>query len=199
MRCRAKERKSTNNSIIIAIESTLGHIYTNMTFGLFTNIAPVGSLEHIYIYVPSSDERFSPGLQHLVLTGCSLLGTRHPVITGSSVVGYSTSGSHRVFLAGYSSSGSHRVFRCPVLHIRFSPGLPLPGTPHPVLTRSSDAGPLYPIRRDQDPNKLPLHSGMGCLVNPIRFWHASSLSGVSILFSICDPFSSVWIFVSTNS
>ena len=64
-------------------------------------------------------------------------------------------------------------------------------------------GPLYsspdPIRRDRFPNNLPLHSGMGCLVSLIRFRHASSLSGVSTLVSISDPFSSVWIFVSTNS
>ena len=38
---------------IIIIKFSLGHIYTNMTFGLFTNIAPVDSLEHICIYVPS--------------------------------------------------------------------------------------------------------------------------------------------------
>ena len=80
----------------------------------------MGSQKHIYIYVPSSGERFSPGLRH-------------------------------------------------------------------------------PIRRDRDPNKLPLHSGMGCLVSPICFRHASSLFGVSTLVSISDPFSSVWIFVSTNS
>jgi hypothetical protein len=36
-----------------SFEFALGHIYTNMTFRLFTYIAPVGSLEHIYIYVPS--------------------------------------------------------------------------------------------------------------------------------------------------
>ena len=57
----------------------------------------------------------------------------------------------------------------------------------------------HPIRRDRNPNKLPLHFGMGCLSNPILFRHASSLSGVSTLVSISEPFSSVWIFVSTNS
>ena len=55
------------------------------------------------------------------------------------------------------------------------------------------------IRRDMFPNKLPLHSGMGCRASPIRFRHASSLSGVSTLVSMSDPFSVVWIFVSTNS
>ena len=38
---------------IIYIKFSLGHIYTNMTFRLFTNIASVNSLEHICIYVPS--------------------------------------------------------------------------------------------------------------------------------------------------
>ena len=40
-------------TLIISIKFALGHIYTNMTFGLFTNIALVGSLKHICIYVPS--------------------------------------------------------------------------------------------------------------------------------------------------
>ena len=74
---------------------SLSHIYTNMTFGLFSHIAPGGSLEHIHIFVPSSRSgRLPPGLQ---------------------------------------SSGSR------------------------------------PIRRDLFPNKLPLHSGMGCHASPIRF------------------------------
>ena len=58
---------------------------------------------------------------------------------------------------------------------------------------------LTSIRRDLFPNKLPLHSGMGCRCNPICFRHAPSLSGVSTLVSMSDPFSVVWIFVSTNS
>ena len=67
----------------------LGHIYTNMIFGLFTNIAPVGPLGHIYIYFPSYGERFSPGLQRSVLTGSSLPGTHIPsggteILTGTS-------------------------------------------------------------------------------------------------------------------
>ena len=42
----------------------LSHIYTHMTFGLFTHIAPRGSLEHILICVPSSQSgRLPPGLQ----------------------------------------------------------------------------------------------------------------------------------------
>ena len=58
---------------------------------------------------------------------------------------------------------------------------------------------LTTIRRDMFPNKLPLHSGMGCRSSPICFRHAPSLSGVSALVSMSDPFSVVWIFVSTNS
>ena len=38
------------------------------------------------------------------------------------------------------------------------------------------------------PNKLPLHSGMECRSNPICFRHACSLSGVSTLVSMSDPF-----------
>ena len=49
---------SCNNATIMATTLpklfALGHIYSNMNLGLFTNIAPMGSLEHIYIYVPSS-------------------------------------------------------------------------------------------------------------------------------------------------
>ena len=67
----------------------LSHIYTNMTFRLFTNIAPMDSQKHIYEYVPSSGEHSSPGMHHPALAG------------------HSSSGSHRAFLAGYSSSGSH--------------------------------------------------------------------------------------------
>ena len=58
---------------------------------------------------------------------------------------------------------------------------------------------LTSIRRDLFPNKVPLQSGMGCRTSPIRFRHASSLSGISTLVSISDPFSAVWIFVSANS
>ena len=50
-----------------------------MTFGLFTSIATMGSLGHIYIYVPSSGERFSPGLRHPVLTGSSVAGYLYPI------------------------------------------------------------------------------------------------------------------------
>ena len=47
----------------------LSHIYTNMMFGLFTNIAPMGSQEHIYIYVPS--------IEGEVLTGPATFGSSH--------------------------------------------------------------------------------------------------------------------------
>ena len=70
---------------------------------------------------------------------------------------------------------------------RSPPGLRSPGSPK------------LPIQRDLFPNKLPLHSGMGCRVSPIRFRHASNLSGVSTLVSMSDPFSTVWIFVNANS
>ena len=62
----------------------LSHIFSDMTIRLFTNIAPMGSQKHIYKYVPSSGERFSPGLHH-------------PALVGSS-----PSGSHGICLAGYS-------------------------------------------------------------------------------------------------
>ena len=38
----------------------LSHIYTHMTFGLFTHVAPRGSLEHIHICVPSNRSGGSP-------------------------------------------------------------------------------------------------------------------------------------------
>ena len=47
----------------------LGHIYTNMTFGLFTKVASMGSQEHIYIYVPSIGGE--------VLTGPATSGSSH--------------------------------------------------------------------------------------------------------------------------
>ena len=115
--------KVFNNLFVFA----LSHIYTHMTFGLFTHMAPRGSLGHIYIWVPSNrSSGLPPGLR---------------------------------------SSGS----------------------------------PWLPIRRDLFPNKLLLHSGMACSTSLIRFRHASCLSGVSTLVSMSDPFSAVWILVSTNS
>ena len=51
------------------VKFAVGHIYTNMTFGLFTNIALVGSQEHIYIYVPS--------IRGEVLTGPATSGSSH--------------------------------------------------------------------------------------------------------------------------
>ena len=53
-----------NTTLQHSIKFALSHIYTNMTFGLFTHIAPGGSLEHIHICVPSSRSgRLPPGLQ----------------------------------------------------------------------------------------------------------------------------------------
>ena len=74
----------------------LTHIYTNMTFRLFTNIASMDSQKHIYEYVSSS-------------------GSYRVCTIRLSVAGYSASGSHRVCtiwlsVVGYSSSGSHRVY-----------------------------------------------------------------------------------------
>ena len=51
------------------IKFALGYIYTNMTFGLFTNVAPVGSQEYIYIYVPS--------IRGEVLTGPATSSSSH--------------------------------------------------------------------------------------------------------------------------
>ena len=90
-----------------------------------------------------SDERFSLGLEHSVLTGSSLPSTRHPVLTRSSL----PCTHHPVLtgssVAGYSTSGSHRVFHCRVLHIRFSPDLPLPGTPHPDSSHFPSGGTCF--------------------------------------------------------
>ena len=66
---------------------------------------------------------------------------------------------------------------------------------HPVCTSHR----ACTIRRDLFPNKLPLHSGMGCLVNPIRLWYRSSFLADNTLVSLSDPFSSVWIFVREKS
>ena len=140
----------------------LGHIYTNMTFGLFTNIAST-ALGNIFTDM-------SP----------------HPV-----------SAPHRTRIHIFIR------LRSRVLFIRLSPGLPSSGPCRVSIIRSLPGtlhtGSGHPIRRDRNPNNLPLHFGMGCLSSPILFRHASSLSGVSTLVSISDPFSSVWIFVSTNS
>ena len=51
------------------IKFALGHIYTNMTFMLFTNVALMGSQEHIYMYVPS--------IRGEVLTGPATSGSAH--------------------------------------------------------------------------------------------------------------------------
>ena len=56
-------------NIIYTNKFALSHIYPNMTFGLFTNIALVGSKEHIYIYVPS--------IRGEVLTGPATSGSSH--------------------------------------------------------------------------------------------------------------------------
>ena len=59
----------TTNSTLYTIQFALGRIYTNMNFKLFTNIALVGSLEHIYIYVPS--------IRGEVLTGSATSSSSH--------------------------------------------------------------------------------------------------------------------------
>ena len=68
-----KNNNSTTQKVF-----ALGHIYTNMTFKVFTNVAPMGSLEHIYIYVPSSGEGFSPSLHYPVMTRSFSPGTHIP-------------------------------------------------------------------------------------------------------------------------
>ena len=100
------------NEQLLTTRFALSHIYTNMTFGLFTDIA-------------------SKALGN-IFTNMSL----HPEST-----------HHRAFVIRSMS-----------------------GTLHPVLTGSG-----HPIRRDRNPNNLPVHFGMGCLSNPILFRHASNL------------------------
>ena len=59
----------------------LSHIDTNMTFGLFTHIAPGGCLEHIHICVPSSRSgRLPPGLQSFGSSHVPSGGTCFPTI-----------------------------------------------------------------------------------------------------------------------
>ena len=86
----APTRENDNNNSYYMF--ALSHIYTNLTFRQFTNIALMGSQKHIYEYVSSS------GLDRV----CTIR---------LSVAGDSSSGSHRVCtirlsVARYSSSGS---------------------------------------------------------------------------------------------
>ena len=50
---------SHNTTIMFHTQTVfaLSHIYTHMTFGLFTYMAPRGSLEHIHICFPSNRSR----------------------------------------------------------------------------------------------------------------------------------------------
>ena len=60
----------------------LSHIYTNMTFKLFTHVAPRGSLEHIHICVPSNRSgRSPPGLQSSGSSNFPSRGTYFPTIS----------------------------------------------------------------------------------------------------------------------
>ena len=55
---------TTNTTTINTLVFDLSHIYTHMTFGLFTHMAPRGSQEHIYICVPSNRSGgLPPGLR----------------------------------------------------------------------------------------------------------------------------------------
>ena len=149
----------------------LGHIYTNVTLGLFTNIAPLGSLKHIHISVPLFAEMFSPVLHHSVFTGSSLSGTHHPVLTRSSL-----SGTHHSVLTRSSLSGTHHL----VLTGSSLPGTHIPsgGTKIPTISLFTSAWDIWSVR-----SASARVQGVGC----------------QHLVSISDPFSSVWIFVSTNS
>ena len=74
----------TNNTTRMATRTNkmfdLGHIYTNMTLRLFTNLAPIClHKKHIYEYVFLSSERLSPGPRRHVLPEYS-----SPGFTGSS-------------------------------------------------------------------------------------------------------------------
>ena len=53
-----------NSTTQLLNKLALSHIYTHMTFGLFTHIAPGGYIEHIHISVPyNRSGRLPPGLQ----------------------------------------------------------------------------------------------------------------------------------------
>ena len=70
---------STQYNIFHTNKFALCHIYTNMTFRLFTHIAPRGSLEHIHICVPSSQSgKLPPGLQSSGSSHFSSGGTCFP-------------------------------------------------------------------------------------------------------------------------
>ena len=59
----------------------LSHIYTHMTFKLFTHIAPRGSLEHIHICIPfSRSEDHHQVLDHPVLLNFPSGGTCFPTL-----------------------------------------------------------------------------------------------------------------------
>ena len=116
-----KNRKLSNTTKLFA----LSHIYTHMTFGLFTNIASRALGKHIHKYVPASG---------------SLSGyIRHPAPRPGS----SSSGSD----TGYSSFGSS-------FPIPGHPTIPSGGTVIPTQTRCADMAaqlgshiPCDPIHR----------------------------------------------------
>ena len=121
----------------------LGHIYTHMTFGLFTNIASRARGKHIYKYVPASGE-----YSHRVSVIRPMPGTPRPVCAGytssGSVTGYPSSGS----VTGYPSSGSvtgspssGSLWACRHLHPDYAG---LAGLVHSVLTGSSLPAPDIP-------------------------------------------------------
>ena len=58
----------------------LSHIYTHVTFRLFTHMAPRGSLEHIHVCIPSKTGREDHHrvLDHPVLLNFPSWGTRFP-------------------------------------------------------------------------------------------------------------------------
>ena len=65
---------------------SLSHIYTNMTFELFTPVAPRGALEHIHIFVSSNNSGRSPsGLQSSGSSNFSSGGTCFPSISAYGI------------------------------------------------------------------------------------------------------------------
>ena len=141
----------------------LGHIYTHMTFGLFTNITSRALGKHIYKYVPASGE-YSHRVSFIrSVTGYSSSGS----VAGVSLIRISP-GIHHPAHAGSPSSGSLRVSI-----IRSVPGLlrhpvltGLAGLVHPVLTGSPLPAPDIPsggtvILTCFTPTRIKVYEGLG--------------------------------------
>ena len=117
----------------------LSHIYTNMTFGLFSNIASMAlwniltNMSHHPVSTP-----------HRACIIRRLSGLYHP-----APAGYASSGSHRVLFIQFSA-GTHHPAPAGYSFIRS-----LPGTLHPVLTGSSSSGPDISSGGSEIPTYVP--------------------------------------------